>query len=298
MTGAALDGQGRPPGFERVEIPVGEEVFDALASGPADGELVLLLHGFPQSSWQWRWQLSALGDAGYRAVAPDQRGYSPRARPEEVARYRVDHLAADALAMADWLGGHQFHAVGHDFGAVVAWHVAGRYPDRLRSLTAVSVPHPMAVAEAMASSTGDQLARSSYIALFGAPEIPERLLLADEGAGLRALFANTAYSDREAMERYVARLLEPGALTAALNWYRAIDPAVVTSVEPVTAPTLFVWSTEEPAIGREAAEACAAHVAGPYRFEVLEGVSHWIPEDAPEELNRLLVEHLSAARSG
>jgi pimeloyl-ACP methyl ester carboxylesterase len=137
VTGSGLDGQGRPPGFERIEIPVGEEVFDALASGPADGELVLLLHGFPQSSWQWRWQLAALGDAGYRAVAPDQRGYSPRARPEEIQRYRVDHLAADALAVADWLGGHQFHVVGHDFGAVVAWHLAGRYADRLRTLTAV-----------------------------------------------------------------------------------------------------------------------------------------------------------------
>jgi pimeloyl-ACP methyl ester carboxylesterase len=187
--------------------------------------------------------------------------------------------------------------VGHDFGAVVAWHVAGRYPDRLRSLTAVSVPHPAAVAEALASPTGDQLARSSYIAFFGTRDLPERLMLADEGAGLRALFANTAYSDPETMERYVARLSEPGALTAALNWYRAIDPAVVLSLEPVTTPTLFVWSTEEPAIGREAAEACAAHVAGPYRFEVLEGVSHWVTEDAPEELNRLLLDHLADARS-
>ena len=278
---------------ERIEIPVGEEVFDALAAGPADGELVLLLHGFPQSSWQWRSQLAALGDAGFRAVAPDQRGYSPRARPETTESYRVDHLAADVLAIADWLGGHHFHLVGHDWGAVVAWQVAGRYPDRLRTLTAVSVPHPVAMAEAMASATGDQLARSSYIAFFRAPEMPERLMLADEAAGLRALFANTGYSDREAMEHYVARLAEPGALTAALNWYRAIDPVVVLSLQPVSAPTLFVWSTDDPAIGREAADACAAHVAGPYRFEVLEGVSHWIPEDAPDDLNRLLLDHLS-----
>lgn len=297
MTTPGLDGQGQPPGFERIEVPVGEEVFDALAAGPPDGELVLFLHGFPQSSWQWRWQLRALGDAGYRAVAPDQRGYSPGARPEEVERYRTDHLAADALAVADWLGGHRFHLVGHDWGAIVAWHVAGRYPDRLRTLTAVSVPHPRAVGEAMASASGDQLARSAYIAFFRAPEMPERLMLADEGAGLRALFANTGYTDREAMDRYVSRLLEPGALTAALNWYRAIDPAVVLDVGPVDTPTLFVWSTEEPAIAREAAEACAAHVTGRYRFEVLEGVNHWVPEEAPDDLNRLLLEHLAAARS-
>ena len=294
--GAAGVEAGTTPDSERTEIPVGDEVFDALAAGPADGELVLLLHGFPQSSWQWRSQLSALGDAGYRAVAPDQRGYSPRARPEGVDHYRADRLAADVLAIADWLGGHHFHLVGHDWGAAVAWQLAGRHPGRLRSLTAVSVPHPMALAEALASPSGDQLARSSYINLFRTPEVPERLLLADEGAGLRALFANSGYHDREAVEHYVALLLEPGALTAALNWYRAIDPLVVLGLEPVTTPTLFVWSTDDPAIGREAADACAAHVAGPYRFEVLEGVSHWIPEDAPEDLNRLLLDHLSSVK--
>ncbi len=293
---ASVSGPGSS-GLEPVEIPVGEEVFDALASGPPDGELVVLLHGFPQSSWQWRFQLSALGEAGYRAVAPDQRGYSPRARPDEVDRYRIDHLAADVLAIVDWLGGHRFHVVGHDWGAMVAWQVAGRYPDRLRTLTAVSVPHPMAMAEAMVSSSGDQLARSSYIAFFRAPEMPERLMLAEEGAGLRALFANTGYSDREAMERYVGLLLEPGALTAALNWYRAIDPVVVLDLQPVQVPTLFVWSTDEPAISREAADACAGHVAGPCRYEVLEGVGHWVPEEAPAELNRLLLEHLGGARS-
>lgn len=280
---------------EHLEVPVGDLVFDALAAGPADGELVLLLHGFPQGAYEWRAQLTALGEAGYRAVAPDQRGYSPGARPEGAEHYRADHLAADALAIADWLGGHSFHVVGHDWGAVVAWQLAGRYPDRLRTLTAVSVPHPLAMAEAMTSPSGDQLARSSYINLFRAPAVPERLLLADEGAGLRALFANTGFHHREAMERYVSALLEPGALAAALNWYRAIDLSVVVGLQPVVAPTLFVWSTDDPAIGREAAAACEKHVTGPYRFEVLEGVSHWVPEDAPDELNRLLLEHLSAA---
>lgn len=285
-----------PPGPgspEHLEIPVGDFVFDALAAGPADGELVLLLHGFPQCAEEWRSQLAALGAAGYRAVAPDQRGYSPRARPEGAEHYRADHLAGDALAIGDRLGGDTFHVVGHDWGALVAWQLAGRHPERLRTLTAVSVPHPLAMAEAMMSPSGDQAARSSYLNLFRTLEVPERLLLADEGAGLRALFANTGYHHRDAMERYVGRLLEPGALTAALDWYRAIDPAVLFGLQPVVAPTLLVWSTDDPAIGREAAEACAKHVTGRYRYEVLEGVSHWIPEDAPDELNRMLLEHLA-----
>jgi pimeloyl-ACP methyl ester carboxylesterase len=286
----------RPGGAERIEVPVGELVFDALAAGPADGELVLLLHGFPQSAEEWRAQLEALGEAGYRAVAPDQRGYSPRARPEEVEHYLPDHLVADVLAVADWLGGHRVHVVGHDWGALVAWRLAGRFPDRVRTLTAVSVPHPFAVVEAMASGSGDQPFRSAYIAFFRQEGLSEKLLLADEGAGLRALFANTGYTDRPAMERYVERLLEPGALTAALNWYRALGAAWVVDLGPVTAPTMLVWGTDDPAVGREAADACGRYVEGPYRFEVLEGVGHWVPEEAAADLNRLLLDHLS--RSG
>src|SRR5205085_2879837 len=169
--------------FERVEIPVGEFVFDARAAGPADGELVLLLHGFPQSSWEWRLQLSALGDAGYRAVAPDQRGYSRRARPEGVEHYQVDHLIADVLAIADWLGGHRFHLVGHDWGAAVAWGVAGTHPEHLRTVTIVSVPHPKAFAGALSGSK-EQQDRSSYITLFREEGKAEEVLGEDDFARL------------------------------------------------------------------------------------------------------------------
>jgi len=281
---------------ERIDIPAGDLVFDALASGPADGELVLLLHGFPQSSYEWRAQLGALGDAGYRAVAPDQRGYSPRARPDGVEHYRADSLVSDALAITDWLGGHRFHVVGHDWGALVAWGLAGRHPERLRTLTAVSVPHPMAMVEAMASASGDQLARSAYINLFQQADVPERLLLEREGAGLRGLFVNTAFSDRDAVDRYVGLLLEPDALTAALNWYRALDLSAAAAVGQVTTPTLFVWGDEDPAIGAEAAEGCGRHVSGPYRYEVIEGAGHWVPEEQADTLNHLLLDHFH--RSG
>ena len=282
-----------PPALERVELRAGELLFEALSAGPEDGTPVLLLHGFPQSSYEWRHLLPALAAAGCRAVAPDQRGYSPQARPEEVEAYHLDHLIADVLAMAAHLGWSQFHLAGHDWGAVVAWMMAARHPDRLLTLTAVSVPHPLAYLQALSSGSADQASRSLYIGLFRREELAERLLLAGECAGLRALFANTAYTHRAAMEHYVERLCDPAALTAALNWYRALNLSSVAGVGPVTVPTLFVWSTEDPAIGPEAAERTRDHVTGPYRFEVLDGVSHWIPEDAPDELNRLVLQHLA-----
>jgi len=279
------------PGPEHLEIGVGQLMFDALAEGPAGGELVLLLHGFPQSSYEWRSQLDALGAAGYRAVAPDQRGYSPRARPAGVEHYRAEPLVADVVGMADQLGADRFHLVGHDWGAAVAWHVAGRHQPRLRSLTTVSVPHPAAFAAALGGD--DQRQRSSYVDLFRQEGKAEELLLEDDGTRLRDMLAGSGLSGD--VDTYVRRMREPGAMTAALNWYRAADVAAIEGLGPITMPTMFVWSTADIAIGREGAEATAEHVEGRYRFEVLEGVSHWIPEEAADELNRLLLDHLSSS---
>ncbi len=279
--------------FERVEIPVGEFVFDARAAGPADGELVLLLHGFPQTSWEWRAQLQVLGDAGYRAVAPDQRGYSPRARPEGVENYAVEHLVADVLAVADWLGGHRFHLVGHDWGAAVAWAVGGTHQERLRTLNIVSVPHPKAFAAALQGD--DQKSRSSYIGVFRQEGKAEELLSEDDFMRLRVMLGTAG--PPEDVEKYLEVLSQPGALTAALNWYRAMRPGLVGDIGAITMPTMFVWSTEDNALGRDGAEATAEYVDGPYRFEVLEGISHWIPEQAADDLNRLLLDHLTTPRA-
>lgn len=279
--------------IETIELPVGADTFTARAAGPEDGELVLLLHGFPQSSWSWRHQLDVLGGAGYRAVAPDQRGYSSGARPTEVGAYAIPHLVNDVLAMADELGGHRFHLVGHDWGAAVAWQVAGRHPARLRTLTALSVPHPRAMARALAGEGGsDQRERSSYFTFFRRDDAPERFL-ADDAAVLRALYAGSGLAT-DAVEPYVELLRQPEAMRCALNWYRAADPAALGGIGPVTTPTLFVWSTDDPALGREGAEWTAEHVEGPYRFVVLEGISHWIPEHAADRLNALLLEHLAS----
>jgi pimeloyl-ACP methyl ester carboxylesterase len=272
-----------------IEIPVGEYTFSARAEGPEDGRLVLLLHGFPQTSYSWRSQLKALGDAGYRAVAFDQRGYSPGARPPEVAAYAIPHLVADVLAVADWLGGHQFDLIGHDWGGGVAWQVAGRYPERLRTLAVVSTPHPGAFTSALRDGGADQSQRSWYMEWFQQPDVPEQSFLDNDAAMLRGMFPGGD------SDEYVRVLTQPGAMTGAINWYRAASIGDVEAMGPVTTPTLYVWSDQDVALGREAAEATRSHVKGPYRFEVLEGVSHWIPEEAADRLNDLLLEHLAGS---
>jgi pimeloyl-ACP methyl ester carboxylesterase len=277
---------------EQIEIPAGEWTFRGLADGPETGELVLLLHGFPQTSRCWRHQLAALGAAGYRAVAFDQRGYSPGARPDEVALYETSHLVADVLAVADWLGGHTFHLVGHDWGAAIAWQVAGRYGHRLRTMTSLSVPHPLALTKSMRGEDGsNQSDRSSYIQLFRA-EGSEDQMLADDAAGLRNIYllSGMAEDDAEAYLRFFQS--DPGALKGALNWYRAASLTLIEGLQPIETPTLYIWSTEDPALGPEAAHATEDHVAGPYTFEVLHGVSHWMQEQAPDDVNALLLEHL------
>ena len=274
------------------ELAVGGLVFDARAAGPADGELVLLLHGFPQTSLAWREQLEALGDAGYRAVAPDQRGYSPGARPVDVGEYRAERLVGDVLGFADALGAPTFHLVGHDWGGAVAWQVAGRHPERLRTLTSVSTPHPAAFRRSIEG--GEQRERSGYMLFFRTADA-EPFFLDNDAAVLRSLYSASALPEDAAAE-YIRVLTEPGALTGALNWYRAADIGLVEGLGPITTPTLYVWSTNDPALGPDAAEATAGHVDGPYRFEVLDGVSHWIPEEAPDALNALLLEHLASHR--
>lgn len=279
---------------EQVGIPVGVETFQVRMAGPEDGPLVLLLHGFPQVSAMWRRQLEALADAGFRAVAPDQRGYSPAARPDDDDRYVLDRLVADVLALADDIGGHTFHLVGHDWGGMVAWRLAQRHPQRVRTLTVLSTPHPAALRRALAGEDGsDQRRRSAYIALLRAPGAAEALTAAG-GAGLRRLFSSTGLPAGEE-EPHLAALADTVALSAALAWYRANGAEMLDSAEPVTVPTLYVWGSDDPALGPEAARFTADHVDGPYRFEVLDGVGHWIAETAPERLIKLLLEHLGAA---
>lgn len=275
-----------------MQVTLGSLTFDVRAAGPDDGPLVVLLHGFPQTSWAWRHQLETLAGAGYRVRAPDQRGYSPGARPPGVEAYRSERLMADVLGLVDHEGAERFHVVGHDWGATIAWQLAARHGDRLATLSTLSVPHPLAYSTALASPDTDQASRSSYFEIFRA-EGAELQLLAEGATGLRFVYTASGLSEEEAAP-YLEALGTPEALGAALNWYRAAGPHLVQGLGPITVPTLHVWSTEDPALGREGAEATREHVEGPYRFEVLEGVDHWIPEHAPDVLDRLLLEHLAS----
>jgi pimeloyl-ACP methyl ester carboxylesterase len=280
---------------EELSIEAGGLSFTGLGSGPSDGRQVLLLHGFPQTSWSWRHQLDALGAAGHRAVAFDQRGYSPGARPSSVPEYAMDRLVGDVLAVAESLGFERFDLVGHDWGGMVAWAVAGLHPDRVRTVTVLSTPHPLAFGAALSEEGGDQQQRSSYIAVFRQEGVAEKALLGEDGSGdgLRAMFAASGLATDD-VEVFVKVMTEPGALTAALNWYRATEIDSMSGVGAIRVPTMYVWSTEDIALGRDAAEATAQHVTGPYRFEILDGVSHWIPETAPDSVNSLLLDFLGS----
>jgi pimeloyl-ACP methyl ester carboxylesterase len=276
---------------DTIEIPVGPLTFDGLAAGPDGGAPVLLLHGFPQTSRAWDAQVEALGAAGYQAVAFDQRGYSPRARPTDVESYGSPELTADVLGVADALGMDRFHLVGHDWGGAVAWQVAGRHADRLRTLTVVSTPHPAAMGQALDGRLGgDQPQRSGYIEIFREPDSQDKFL-ANDAQVFQMFYAASGMPEGRA-DPYLEALGTPEALGAALNWYRAADLSLVEGLGPISAPTMYVWSTEDPALGREAAEATAEFVEGPYRFEVLDGVGHWVSEQVPERLNALLLDHL------
>jgi pimeloyl-ACP methyl ester carboxylesterase len=272
--------------MERFRIATRGMTFDAIAEGPADGPLVLLLHGFPESAAEWTHVIPVLAAAGFRAVAFDQRGYSPGARPEGIDVYHHVQLGDDVVAVAAELGHDRFHLVGHDWGALVAWSVAGLRPENVASLSIVSVPHPRAFADARASDP-DQQERSAYISFFKTPDEPEKAFLADDADMLRRAFAEI---DPEIADAHVRVQSDPGAMTATLNWYRAWDDSL-DDTPRITVPTLFVWSDDDVALGRAGAEATGDFVDGPYRFEVFEGLSHWIPEVAPERLAALVVEH-------
>jgi pimeloyl-ACP methyl ester carboxylesterase len=269
--------------------------FDVRDAGPADGDPVVLLHGFPQDARAFDRLAPVLHTAGLRTLAPDQRGYSPGARPRGRSAYRLRELADDVLALLDAAGLGSAHVVGHDWGAGVAWALAAWHPDRVRTLTSLSVPHPMAMARA--AVTGDQALRSWYVLAFQLPGAPERALLAGGGAPLRRMLLGSGLP-AELAEHYVARMRQPGALTAAIDWYRALPLGAGTPVGRVRVPTLHVWGTGDRFLGRAATEATGQHVEAPYRLEVLEGVPHWVPELAAERVGELVTAHVRSAAGG
>lgn len=272
---------------DKVPVDIGGSVFDVRLAGPERAPAVLLLHGFPENASMWDGVAPALHAAGLRTIAPDQRGYSPGARPADVSAYSMQHVVADALGLLDALDLGAVHVLGHDWGAVVGWQLAGRHPDRVTTLTAISVPHPAAHAAALHTDP-DQQQRSGYITVFRRPDA-EELLLADDARRLRRMLRPLPAAT---VDGFVTPLI--GALTGPLNWYRAMSRADLDGLGPVTVPSTYAWGTEDIAVSRAAAEGCAAHVAADYRFVELPGVGHWVPELEPDTVARLALERIGS----
>jgi pimeloyl-ACP methyl ester carboxylesterase len=264
--------------------------FDVVDEGNGDKGTFVLLHGFPETSASWAAVIPGLVKGGYRVLAPDQRGYSPGARPAGRRAYKTSELVADIVALADAAGVERFHVVGHDWGGAVAWGLGTDHPDRVATLTVLSTPHPAAFVRSFVTSS--QLLHSWYMGFFQLPVVAERMLLARDGYAFKRAFTQAGLP-ADLAETYYRHLREPGALTAALNWYRAMPLAAgdIRRSTRIGVPTLYVWSTGDVALGRKAADLTALHVSGPYRFEVLDGVSHWIPEEVPDKVVELLLDH-------
>jgi pimeloyl-ACP methyl ester carboxylesterase len=265
----------------------GHLVFDLHDSGPADGPAVVLLHGHPQTSAAWDSVIPRLTERGYRCLAPNQRGYSRGARPERRRDYRTAELTGDVGALVDAIGVQDVHLVGHDWGALVAWGFAAEQPQRLKTLSVLSGPHPTALQVAMMTSR--QGLASWYAYAYLVPRLPEWFYLGRDGKGSRlARMLQAGGQSPELARRDALAMSEAGAYTAALNWYRAVPWSGVTG--RVSVPTMAIWGDGDKYILDRAVRRTARYVSGEYRFEVLHGASHWMPDQQPDQIADLLLD--------
>lgn len=272
----------------------GYEFRARVAGSNGDAPTVILLHGFPVTSAMWDPMIMPLVNAGYRVIAFDQRGYSPGARPDEIADYVIPNLVSDVIAIADAVGVDKFHLVGHDWGSAVGWNVVLLHPERVASWTGLSIAHPAAFAEALLNDA-DQQSRSSYFALFTMPFVPEALFTFNNLLVLQGL-----YSTMPALEQqeYQAVFSEPYALTSALNWYRAAGEGIGLSpglINETSTPTLFIWGNQDEAVGRSAIESQEKYMTGFYR-EIELDADHWLMATHADEVTAALLEHLNSNR--
>jgi pimeloyl-ACP methyl ester carboxylesterase len=269
--------------------------FDTLAAGEPGAPLVLLLHGFAESMQCWRAQVAALGEAGYRAIAPSQRGYSPGARPDprEHSHYHIERLMEDAMAIvaASGHGERRFHLAGHDWGGSIAWALADRFPQRLASLTVLSRPHPNAFNRALLNTDSEQARRSRHHKAFLEPDAAD-VVLADDSRWLRERLAANGVPAAGIAE-HLAVLGNKEAMEAALAWYRARG-AIRALLGPIRVPTLYIWGDADDTVGRVAAEGTVDFIAAPYSFEVLPGIGHFAADQAPARVSELMLRHLAA----
>jgi pimeloyl-ACP methyl ester carboxylesterase len=282
--------------LERTRIAVNGVNLNVIQAGPEDGELVILLHGFPEFWYGWRRQIPALAAAGYRVWAPDQRGYNLSDKPTRLEEYTLDVLSKDVIGLIAAAGREQAHVVGHDWGAAVAWWTAMNHPRHLKKLAILNVPHPSVARRQMTTNPG-QMLKSAYFGFFQIPWLPEQLMLANGAAAAQALFTTTAnrgsFSDEDIAE-YRRAWQTPGAMTGMLNWYRAIVQRGIPRPEStrVHVPTLILWGVNDVALTREMAPESLRY-CDDGRLVWFEKATHWVQHDEPERVNQLLIEHFA-----
>lgn len=265
--------------------------FHYVEAGDPMGKPVILLHGFPEFWYGWRHQIPVLAEAGYRVIALDQRGYNLSAKPKEVAAYATSQLAADVVALMDHIGAEKVCLAGHDWGASVAWSVATNYPQRLNKLAILNVPHSRVMARHLRKDFR-QMTKSWYIFFFQIPWLPEFLLGLGDNARLAKAFRKSGHKDTFSdtdMAEYRQAWRQPGALTAMLNWYRAIfRGGRRIAKEKIKVPTLIIWGEQDIALRVELAHE-SLEFCEDGRLEFIPEATHWVQQDAPDKVNKLLL---------
>ncbi len=259
--------------------------FNVIDSGPLDGKPFVLLHGFPETNKSWKESSELLNAQGYRTYAVNQRGYSLGAQPKGRAAYRSSYLVEDINALLEIIQ-QPVYLVGHDWGAVIAWEVAQRYPEKIQHLVTISVPHKAAFMRSMLSS--NQLLKSYYIGLFQLPEIPELLFKQFSKIG-EALLKNTGMTEQQ-LQDFRQDIVKENRISSAINWYRALPYSSNKNLtKPVKVPTLFIWGKYDTAIGKRSVELNHHYVNAPYK-EIIMDATHWIPVQNAKELTRHILE--------
>jgi pimeloyl-ACP methyl ester carboxylesterase len=273
-------------------IPTNNLNLHVALAGPESGPPLILLHGFPDASFGWEHQIRALAEAGFYVIAPDQRGYNLSDKPRGKHNYAMNLLVADILGLADALHLPQFNLAGHDFGALVSWHLADRYPQRVKRLAILNVPHPKVMNEFLRTNP-QQRAKSWYAFFFQLPLLPEIVIRANRWQMLSA--AMCKHLSAPELDRYRAAWSQPGAMTAMLNWYRSVfqqsPPSLPT--QKIQVPTLMIWGKLDPHLMWQMAPASIA-LCENGRLEYFEDATHWVHQDKPEQVNRLLIEHFNS----
>ena len=272
-----------------------------IEAGPTDGPLVVLLHGFPETGASWHRQIGSLADAGFRVLAPDQRGYGASDKPRGVAAYQLDRLVGDLLGLIDALGRDQASVVGHDWGGIVAWSAIERHPERFDRAVIINAPHPAVMSQALRGDLG-QVRRNWYVFLFQLPGFPEWLLKRHNFRVLeRALTATSRPGVVGPAEIDQARLAwnQPGAIQSMIHWYRAAfrarRPPLPTA--PITVPTRIIWGVQDSSLGVGLARSSYAQCQDA-TIEWIEDATHWVIHEHPERVNSLILDFLANVRPG